>query len=118
MRALIIPVLLASLGASAQQKPTAPPPPEKRVQVFGSVTDAVSGKPVYECLVEHYDLQGKRWSVTTVNSDGRYALFLPTGVPFELRVTRENGYAELDQRVEAIAPGTRTYEQPLRLSPK
>ena len=31
------------------------------VQVNGSVTDSITGKPVYEATVEHYDIHGKRW---------------------------------------------------------
>jgi hypothetical protein len=90
----------------------------ERIQVFGTVTDAATGKPVYECLVEHYDLSGKRWSVTTVNSDGRYAMFIPADTPFELRVIRENGYQELDQRMAAIKAGTGTFRKDLKLIAK
>lgn len=99
-----------SIAASAQQP--------DRVQVYGNVVDKVTGKPVYECLIEHYDMAGKRWSVTTVNSDGRYSLFIPTGKDFELRIVRENGYAELDQRVAAVASGTKLLQQDLVLTPR
>lgn len=113
MRALLLSLaFLASGLLFAQQKG------KEQVQVFGTVTDAVTGKPVYECLVEHYDAAGKRWSVTTVNSEGNYSLFLPTGEPFELRVTRENGYEELRQRNKAVRKGTKTFEMPLKLKPK
>jgi hypothetical protein len=112
MRALLLSLsLLASALLFAQEK-------KELVQVFGSVTDAVTGKPVYECLVEHYDAAGKRWSVTTVNSEGLYALFIPTGEPFELRVIRENGYEELRQRNKPVRSGTKTFELPLKLTPK
>jgi hypothetical protein len=87
----------------------------ERVQVFGTVTDSATGKPVYECMVEHYDLAGKRWSVTTVNSDGRYSLFIPTGYPFELRITRENGYREMRKRMEAVPKGTKQFLLDLQL---
>jgi homogentisate 1,2-dioxygenase len=89
----------------------------ERVQVFGTVTDSATGKPVYECMVEHYDLTGKRWSVTTVNADGKYALFIPTGVAFELRVTQENGYLEMSHREKAVPPGTKQLRVDLKLKP-
>lgn len=113
MRALLLSLALVASGLLFGQEKA-----KERVQVFGSVTDAVTGKPVYECLVEHYDVAGKRWAVTTVNSDGQYALFLPVGQPFELRVTRENGYEPLSVRHKAIKPGTATFELPLKLQPK
>lgn len=107
MRALVLPfLLLLACLCRAQQPPL--------VQVSGMVTDAASGAPVYECLVEHYDLAGKRWAVITTNTEGRYAAFVPAGTAFELRIVDENGYAPLVQRVEAIAPGT-TATQDLRL---
>ncbi|MFT3886109.1 MAG: hypothetical protein QM724_11990 [Flavobacteriales bacterium] len=111
MRTLLlsIAILTASL-LFAQDK--------EQVQVYGSVTDVLTGKPVYECLVEHYDMAGKRWSVTTVNSEGLYSLFIPAGEPFELRVTRENGYQELCQRNKAVRKGSKTFELPLKLTPK
>lgn len=89
----------------------------ERVQVFGTLTDSITGKPVYECMIEHYDLTGKRWSVTTVNADGRYALFIPTGVPFELRVTQENGYLEMSHKEKAVPAGTKQLEVDLKLRP-
>jgi hypothetical protein len=89
----------------------------ERVQVFGTLTDSITGKPVYECMVEHYDLTGKRWSVTTVNADGKYALFIPTGVAFELRVTQENGYLEMSHREKAVPPGTKQLRVDLKLKP-
>lgn len=117
MRAWAFLLTLLPLIVSAQQdRPYTVPPPAERVQVHGTVTDAVTGRPVYECLVEHYDLQDKRWSVTMVNSEGRYALFVPAGQPFRLRVTRENGYAPLDKAIPAL-PAGRAFEQALRLRP-
>ena len=89
----------------------------ERVQVFGTLTDSITGKPVYECMIEHYDLTGKRWSVTTVNADGRYALFIPTGVAFELRVTKENGYLEMSHREKAVPSGTKQLKVDLKLQP-
>ncbi len=98
MRALVLLFLLpVACLCRAQQPPL--------VQVSGLVTDAATGAPVYDCLVEHYDLAGKRWAVITTNTEGRYAAFVPAGTAFELRIVEENGYAPLVQRVEAIAPG-------------
>lgn len=93
-------------------------PSHPRVQVFGTVVDSITGKPVYACTVEHHDLDGKRWSLTSVNSDGRYAMFVPADEPFELWVVRENGYKELHQRFAAVPAGTATFEADLRLAPK
>lgn len=102
---LLLPIMVATM-CRAQQPPL--------VQVSGMVTDSATGRPVYDCLVEHYDLAGKRWAVITTNTEGRYAAFVPAGTSFELRIVDENGYAPLLQRVEAIAPGT-TATQDLRL---
>jgi hypothetical protein len=113
MRALLLSIALLATGLLFAQEKA-----KERVQLFGAVTDAVTGKPVYECLVEHYDVAGKRWAVTTVNSDGLYAIFIPTGEQFELRVTRENGYEPLSVRHKAIKRGTKTFELPLQLTPK
>ena len=121
MRAQLLAFLFPiAIGLHAQQ-PTAQTKGDdakvERVQVFGTLTDSITGKPVYECMVEHYDLTGKRWSVTTVNADGRYALFIPTGVPFELRVTKENGYLEMSHREKAVPPGTKQIRVDLKLQP-
>ncbi len=77
--------------------------PVEQIQVFGTVIDSTTGKPVLEVTVEQYDLDGKRWSLTVSNSDGNYALFVPTNAVFELRVVKENGYKpfflKVDQRL-------------------
>lgn len=88
------------------------------VQVYGSVTDSRTGKPVYDCLVAYYTLDGKRGSINPVNSDGRYSMFIPSGRPFELRVEQENGYSDLVQPMEAIPAGTSGHRQDLQLHPK
>jgi|GEM_PF-658631 len=121
MRAQLLALLLPLAIGLHAQKPNAQTVGDdakvERVQVFGTLTDSVTGKPVYECMVEHYDLTGKRWSVTTVNADGQYALFIPTGVPFELRVTKENGYLEMSHREKAVPPGTKQLRVDLKLQP-
>jgi hypothetical protein len=86
------------------------------VQVYGTVTDSVSGKAAYT-TVEHYDLAGKRWALTEVNGDGKYALFVPSGEPFELRVTPLPGQRELRRRLAALPPDARTFRLDLRLQP-
>lgn len=88
-----------------------------QVQLQGTVTDSLSGKPVYDCLVEHYDLEGKRWALTPVNSDGRYAMFIPAEQPFELRIVRENGYRELRRALPGSQPGAKVLKVDLRLMP-
>ena len=90
---------------------------KKSIQVFGTVTDSLTGRPIYEATVEHYDLKGKRWSLTQ-NSDGRYALFIPAGKDFELRIVRENGYQNVSKRVKAAPKGQATYEVDLVMRPK
>ncbi|HRO39495.1 MAG: hypothetical protein M9900_05450 [Flavobacteriales bacterium] len=90
----------------------------KRVQLVGQVTDSLSGKPVYDCLVGYYDREGQRRSITPVNSDGRYAMFIPATEPFELRVERENGYVEMHRKGPAIPLGTPQYRMDLVLRPK
>ncbi|MCB9170050.1 MAG: hypothetical protein H6594_06845 [Flavobacteriales bacterium] len=87
----------------------------ERVQVYGRVIDKVTRGAVY-ATVEHYDTAGKRWSLTEVNSDGRYALFLPCDAPFELRIT-ENGYRPFVLGFEAVPCGTTTFEADLMLTP-
>ena len=125
MRACWILFVLIAWGAHAQRSTTSETTLNKGhvdsarlVQVHGTVTDSLTGKPVYASLVEHYDLSGKRWAVTTVNSDGRYAIFVPTGLPFEIRVTKENGYVDLHHRAAAIPAGTEQFELDLVLRPK
>lgn len=121
MRAHLLPLLFVTALGSHAQTPAAQTKGDdakvERVQVFGSLTDSITGKPVYECMVEHYDLSGKRWSVTTVNADGNYALFIPTGVPFVLRVTQENGYLSMSHREQAVPPGTKQIRVDLKLRP-
>jgi hypothetical protein len=88
----------------------------QRVQVFGTVTDSLSGRVAYT-TVEHYDLAGKRWALTEVNGDGGYALFVPAGEPFELRVTPLPGQLELRRAVPAVPADARTFRLDLRLQP-
>ncbi len=108
---LLIPILIGTTLAAQAQK-------MEPVQVFGTVLGKDTGKPVYDCTVEHHDLTGKRWSLTMVNSDGRYSMFIPPNEPFELWVVRENGYAELRERLDPIPAGTPTFEADLSLRPK
>jgi len=109
MRALLLTfALLTVVFTKAQDQP--------RVQVYGSVTDSLSGRTVHT-TVEHYDLHGKRWALTEVNSDGRYALFLPAGEPFELRVAPLPGQVELRRTMPAVPAGARTFRLDLRLKP-
>lgn len=115
---LLLFLFFSLLPGDASAQHIKPARPDSLVQVYGTVTDATTGRPVYDCTVEHYDVKGKRWSLTQVNSDGIYALFIPTGTPFELRVERENGYADLSRRIEAVPKGTRTFEADLQLTPK
>ena len=88
------------------------------VQVQGMVSDSISGKPVYDCLVEYYTVEGQRKAVSSVNADGRYAMFIPAGKEFELRITRENGYCELRRSVEAIPFGVKQFRKDLFLQPR
>lgn len=88
------------------------------VQVVGTVTDSLTGKPVYDCLVGYYTTDGKRRAVTPVNADGLYALFVAAGQPFELRVELENGYLDRRRTVPPIPPGTTSFRQDLALMPK
>lgn len=111
MRLFLLVAFLGLVNASPAQSAA-------RVQVFGAVIGKDTGKPVYDCTVEHHDPTGKRWSFTMVNSDGRYAMFIPTGEAFDLWVVRENGYKELRQHFEPIPPGTATFEADLSLEPK
>ncbi|MCB0792722.1 MAG: hypothetical protein H6595_09175 [Flavobacteriales bacterium] len=105
---LMVVAILADLAVFGQDRPA-------RVQVHGRVIVAGTGQVVY-ATVEHYDLEGKRWSLTEVNSDGRFALFLPCDVPFELRVT-ENGFVPLTEQHPAVPCGTATFEADLELTP-
>ncbi len=96
-------------GLAAAQGPA-------RVQVHGTVTDSLSGRPVFT-TVEHYDLQGKRWALTEVNGDGHYALFVPAGQAFELRVVPLPGQQELRRCVQPLDSAARTFRLDLRLRP-
>lgn len=113
LRWIALPVLFAALPLFAQQDAV-----PKQVQLFGYVTDASTHKPVYDCLVEYYDATGKRTAVCSVNSDGTYALFIPPEAPFELRITKENGYRPLTVPLPAIAAGTSQARQDLVLLPR
>lgn len=117
MRSLVVLLLAWSvLPVLAQDEPPAPPP--ALVQVYGQVDDSLTGKPVYECLVGYYGRDGVRHGITPVNSDGRYSLFVPAGIPFQLGVEQENGYHDLRMAMPAITPGADATRQDLRLRPK
>ena len=121
MRAWLPFLFLLLCGASYAQRPHLDVPPQgssDRVQVFGTVTDSITGKPVYDCLVEYYDMAGERLSISSVNSDGRYAMYIPALVPFELRIERENGYADLRVRAPEIPEGMDQFRLDLVLMPK
>ncbi len=114
-------LLLMLCGVSYAQRPHLDVPPQDspdRVQVFGIVTDSITGKPVYDCLVEYYNMAGERLSISSVNSDGRYAMYIPAHLPFELRIERENGYAELRVRAPEIPEGSEPFRLDLVLKPK
>lgn len=109
MRSVLLFLLLCfGLSVHAQEKP--------RVQVYGTVTDSLSGRPVYT-TIEHYDLAGERWALTETNSEGRYALFVPAEVPFELRVVPLPGRSELRHTLPALPASARTFRLDLRLRP-
>lgn len=111
-------LLVCSLHA---QRPHLAVPPDSsadRVQVFGTVKDSLTGKPVYDCLVAYYDLQGERRSVSSVNSDGYYAMFIPAHLPFELRIEREDGYKDLGRRAPVIPNGVKQFRLDLVMLPK
>ena len=112
--------LFLACGLHAQKPHLDIPPASSvdRVQVFGMVTDSLTGKPVYDCLVAYYDLEGNRRSVSSVNSDGQYAMFIPAHIPFELRIEREDGYVNLGKRAPEIPKGIKQFRFDLVLSPK
>ncbi|MBP8823130.1 MAG: hypothetical protein KBH07_05770 [Flavobacteriales bacterium] len=89
-----------------------------RIQLIGTVTDSLTGKPVYDCLVGYYDQRGERRMVTPVNSDGQFALFIPPHSPFELRIEQENGYRDLHTSVEVIPEGLPQMRIDLVLQPR
>lgn len=109
-RAFTILLTLAALHAVAQTP--------AQVQLYGAVADSITGKPLYDCLVGYYNLQGERLSITPVNSEGIYALFIPTGTAFELRIELENGYREMRKTVPPIAEGVAEYRLDLLLQAK
>ncbi|MCC6839215.1 MAG: hypothetical protein IT230_03570 [Flavobacteriales bacterium] len=117
---LLFTLLLPALPLTAQQN--GPLPAGKtagqRIQLIGSVTDQLTGKPVYDCLVGYYNADGKRLMVTPVNSDGQYALFIPDRLPFELRVEQENGYLDLHRQVMALPEGDPQPRIDLHLQPR
>lgn len=115
LRSLLLPLVLASLSLRAQDPKI---DQLNNVQVYGTVIDGISGKPVYDCLVEYYTNNGERKSVSSVNADGRYAMFIPAGKSFELRVTRENGYLEMRQTVQAVPYGVKQFRKDLFLQPR
>lgn len=112
---LLAPTLLRAQHPHLDLPPSGSP---QRIQLFGMVTDSLTRKPVYDCLVGYYDASGKRLSITSVNSDGRFALFIPAGVPYELRVERENGYVELHRAMPPAPNGLALLRQDLVLLPK
>lgn len=112
--------LLATTLLMAQHPRLNVPPkgsPE-RVQLTGTVTDSLTGKPVYDCLVEYYGRDGQRRSISSVNSDGRYAMFIPAEKPFELRVEKENGYLNFQRRMMPVPAGTQQFRADIVLQPK
>ncbi|MBX2982745.1 MAG: hypothetical protein KF843_08735 [Flavobacteriales bacterium] len=114
-------LFLLLCGASQAQRPHLEVPPQgspDRVQLFGTVTDSITGKPVYDCLVEYYDMAGERLSISSVNSDGQYAMYVPAHLPFELRIERENGYRDLRTSAPQIPEGTGQFRLDLVLHPK
>lgn len=121
MRACLTALLLLSAPLLLAQKPHLDVPPKgspERVQLFGTVSDSLTGKPVYDCLVGYYSPDGVRKAVAPTNSLGRYALFVPAGMPFELRVEKEDGYLPMGHQIPAIAPGTPQFHQDLLLQPQ
>jgi len=103
------------------QRPHLALPPEgspERLQIFGTVTDSITGKPVYDCLVEYYDMAGERRSISSVNSDGQYSMYIPAHVPFELRIERENGYEELRVQAPKVPTGLSQFRFDLVIRPK
>jgi hypothetical protein len=121
MRSWLFAITLLTATAAVAQHPHLNVPPKgspKRVQLFGLVTDSLTGKPVYDCLVEYYGRDGQRRSISSVNSDGRYAMFIPANEPFELRVEKENGYVNFQRRVPPVPEGTAQLRMDLVLHPK
>lgn len=88
-----------------------------RVQLHGAVVNAVTHAPLYEVLVEWYDVDGGRQAITQTNSEGRYALFVAGEEQVELRV-KENGYKDFVFKVPPFEEGEQVRECDLRLEPK
>lgn len=121
MRFLFLVCLLLGTGSLRAQRSETDSllgPPASRVQVFGSVADSLSGKPVYDALVELWTPEGKRLAVSSVNSDGLYSMFVPQGRPCELRITRENGYRSASHHLAPLPSGTAPFRQDLLLRPR
>lgn len=111
-------LLIAGALSAQQGRPSAKDTSKPLVQLQGMVTDSITGKPVYDSLVGFYSLDGKRWAITPVNSDGLYSLFIPAGIPFELRVEQENGYREMRRKGAPIPAGSTGARLDLALQPK
>ena len=112
--------ILLSVALHAQRPHLAVPPKGSpdRVQLMGTITDSMTGKPVYDCLVAYYGRDGERRSISSVNSDGLYSMYIPAHDPFELRVERENGYLDLRKRAPEIPQGAKQFRFDLVLQPK
>lgn len=112
-------ILFFPLGLLAQRPHLNVPPKGSpdRVQLVGTVTDSLTGKPVYDCLVAYYGVDGQRRSISSVNSDGLYSMFIPAHEPFELRVEKEDGYRDLHKAIPAIAEGKAELRLDLVLRP-
>lgn len=118
LASLSFPSALRCIPSPAAPFGGATPRLSDRVQLFGTVTDSITGKPVYDCLVEYYDMAGERLSISSVNSDGQYAMYVPAHLPFELRIERENGYRDLRTSAPQIPEGTGQFRLDLVLHPK
>ena len=90
---------------------------QENVQLMGDVRDARSGKPVY-CTVELHDPEGRLLSMTNVNSEGHYAMFVPSDASFLLVVTEENGYQDLEKAIGPKGRGGPTFVLDLELHPR
>lgn len=109
-RTLTLAVFVLSLNAAFTQD-------SPRVQIHGAVLDSLTGKPVYEALVEWYDADGRRQAITQSNSEGSYALFILAGRSAELRVA-EQGYRPFVIKVPAFEQGEIARQLDLLLVPK
>ena len=111
-------LLCFTLHAQRPHLAVSPEGTPERLQIFGTVTDSITGKPVYDCLVEYYDIDGQRLSISSVNSDGIYSMFIPGHMPFELRIEHENGYYEMRRSAPVIPEGVARFRFDLVLRPK